>query len=339
MTEPADRPPANAAPAPASDPGTKGGSVALCGRPNAGKSSLLNRLLGEKLAIVSDRPQTTRQRIVGILTEPRGQIAFHDTPGLHRPLHKLNQQMVQAAREALGDCDVVCLLVDLTEPFGRGDAFALDLVARSPAAKVLALNKCDLVEKPKILPRMAHYSRVATFADIVPISARTGDGCDRLLDVLFKLLPVAAPVYDADLLTIHPDRFLVAETIREKVLWHTKAELPFATAVTIDRWEETDQLIRIFASILVERSGQRLIVVGKQGAMIKAIGTAARQDIEAQLGRHVYLDLHVREEPGWREQPNLLAEMAREVYTIPLPHGESGEQIPPPPFDREPEGD
>ena len=271
--------------------------------------------MGEKLAIVSDKPQTTRQRIVGILSEPRGQIVFHDTPGLHRPLHKLNQQMVQAARDALGDCDVVCLLVDLAEPFGAGDGFVLELVSQVTAPRVLALNKTDLMKKPEILPRIARYA-AAGFAEIVPISARTGEGCDRLLEIFFRLLPAGAPLYDGELLTIHPDRFLAAETIREKVLGLTSQELPFSTAVKIDRWEEVGDLVRIFASILVERSGQKKIVIGKQGQMIKTIGSAARFDLEAQLGRRVYLDLHVREEPGWREQPQLLAEMAREVYSL-----------------------
>jgi GTPase len=295
--------------------GGKAGTVALVGRPNAGKSSLLNRLLGEKLAIVSDKPQTTRHRIVGILTEARGQIVFHDTPGLHRPLHKLNQQMVQAARDAMNDCDVVCLLVDLAEPFGAGDKFVLDLLSRVEAPKVLALNKADLMKKPAILPRIANYAQ-ADFAEIVPVSARDGEGCTALLEIFFRLLPAGGPLYDRELLTIHPDRFLAAETIREKVLGLTSEELPFSTAVKIDRWEEVGDLVRIYASILVERSGQKKIVIGKQGQMIKTIGSAARFDLEAQLGRRVYLDLHVREQPGWREQPQLLAEMARELHSL-----------------------
>ncbi len=294
----------------------KAGTVALVGRPNAGKSTLMNRLLAEKVAIVSDKPQTTRHRLVGILTEPRGQMVFYDTPGIHKPLHRLNRQMLRHAMAALNDADVVCLLVDTGERFGAGDAYMLEQVAKADRPKVLALNKIDRVRKPDLLPLLGRYGESGLFTELVPISALTGDGCDRLLDVLWGLLPEGAPLYDPELLTIHPERFLAAERIREKVLERTRDELPFATAVQIDRWEEEEGspgLVKIFASILVDRPGQKKILVGKAGSAIKDIGTAARLDLEEFLEKRVYLDLHVRLEPGWREDRSVLASLDRDV--------------------------
>jgi GTP-binding protein Era len=294
----------------------KSGTVAFIGRPNAGKSTLMNRLLGEKVAIVSDKPQTTRHRMVGILSSERGQMVFYDTPGVHRPLHRLNRQMVHHAMDALKDADVVCLLADVTQKFGSGDAYMLDLLSKADEPRVLILNKIDKVgDKAKLLPRIEQYAKSGLFADIVPLSARTGDGADRLLDVLWDKLPEGEPLYDPELLTIHPERFLVAERIREKVLELTTEELPFSTAVALDRWEEDEEkgLTRIFATILVDRPGQKKIVVGRQGQMIKAIGTAARLDLEQFLERRVYLDLHVRVEPDWREDKGLLASLDRDV--------------------------
>ena len=296
-------------------PRGRAGTVALVGRPNAGKSTLMNRLLAEKVSIVSDKPQTTRHRLVGILTDERGQMVFYDTPGVHRPLHQMNRQMLQHAVDALTDADVVCLLVDLRQPFGAGDKHMLELLERTDRPKVLALNKVDLVKKPEVLPRIAQYAATGQFTEMVPISAKTGDGCDELLDVLWKLLPEGAPLYDPELLTIHPERFLAAERIREKVLEKTHEELPFATAVVIERWEDDDErdLARIYATILVDRPGQKKILVGKAGSMIKAIGTAARLDLEEFLERRVYLDLQVRLEPGWRENRRILADLDRDA--------------------------
>jgi GTP-binding protein Era len=295
----------------------KSGAVALVGRPNAGKSTLLNRLLGEKLAIVSNKPQTTRHRIVGILTddrENRGQMVFYDTPGVHKPLHRLNQQMLRHAYDAMNDADVVCLLADVSEPFGKGDAFMVDVLAKVEAKRVLLLNKIDrLRSKEELLPRIAQYSRLPVFAEIFPVSARSGDGCDRLLDLLWSLLPEGEPRFDPELLTIHPERFLVAERIREKVLELTHDEIPFSTAVLLDRWEEEEGLVRLYASILVERPGQKKIVVGRQGEMIKSIGTAARIDLEEFLGKRLFLDLQVRLQPDWREDRAFLSQLDRDV--------------------------
>ncbi|HKV09419.1 MAG TPA: GTPase Era [Thermoanaerobaculia bacterium] len=293
----------------------KAGTVAFVGRPNAGKSTLMNHLLQEKLAIVSDKPQTTRHRIVGILSGDRGQMVFYDTPGIHRPLHRLNRQMVRYALDAMNEADVVCLLTDASEKFGKGEAYMLDLAGKAEGPRVLVLNKVDKVKKPDLLPRIEQYAKTGLFAEIVPLSARTGDNCDRLLDVLWNLLPEGAPMFDPELLTIHPERFLVAERIREKVLSLTTEELPFTTAVVIERWEEDEEkdLVRLYSSILVERPGQKKIVVGHQGQMIKAIGTAARQDLEEFLGRRVYLDLHVKVEPDWRENRAVLQALDRDV--------------------------
>lgn len=297
----------------------RSGSVALVGRPNAGKSTLLNRLLAEKLAIVSEKPQTTRHRLVGILSEPRGQIVFYDTPGVHKPLHQMNRLMLQEAESALDGADVVCLLVDASQPAGRGDAYVLDFVARSASPKILLLNKIDLVRKDRLLPRIADYAAREMFAEILPVSAATGDGADRLLDLLFARLPAGPPLYDPELLTVHPERFLVAERIREKVLQQTHEEVPFASAVLVERWEEPEGgdpeggLVKIWASILVERDGQKKILVGAGGSRIKSIGIAAREDLEEYLGRKVFLQLHVRVEPRWREDRRILAELQRET--------------------------
>jgi GTP-binding protein Era len=291
------------------------GTVALVGRPNSGKSTLLNRLLAEKLAIVSAKPQTTRNRIIGILTEARGQVVFFDTPGIHRPLHQMNRLMLQDAEAALQAADVICLLVDAAEPFGKGDAYLLEHMAHATAPRLLLLNKIDLVRKSRLLPRIAQYAESGLFEEIVPISAATGDGVDRLLDLIFPRQPEGAPLYDPDLLTVHPERFLVAERIREKVLEQTEQEVPFATAVLIERWEEDEEkdLLRIWASILVEREGQKKIMVGSGGQRIKAIGIAARADLEEFLERHVFLQLHVRVEERWRENARILAQLERET--------------------------
>jgi GTP-binding protein Era len=294
----------------------RAGTVALVGRPNAGKSTLMNRLLAEKLAIVSDKPQTTRHRIVGILSEPRGQIVFFDTPGVHRPLHRLNREMVRRATEALAEADAVCLIVDAAEPPGHGDQFLLDLVLGARKPRVLVLNKIDLVRKEKLLPRIALYAGTGGFAAVVPLSALDGDGCALLLDELFALLPEGEPLYDPELLTVHAERFLVAERIREKVLEATRDELPFTTAVLVESWADPgeERALRIGAAILVERDSHKGILVGKRGDTIKKIGTAARVDLEEYLERKVFLDLRVRLEPDWRENPRLLAELDRHLH-------------------------
>lgn len=292
----------------------KAGTVAFVGRPNAGKSTLMNRMLGEKLAIVSDKPQTTRHRLIGILTTERGQMVFHDTPGLHRPLHRLNRRMVHAASAALREADVVCLIRDVAVPFGRGDAYALDLVGAAAAAgpkrpMLCLLNKIDQVSKPRLLPEIERYAGRGVFEEIVPISALTGDGVEEVLGILWRHLPAGEPEHDPELLTVHTERFLVAELIREKVLEQTRDELPFTTAVVIEAWEDDDERTDLLANILVDRNSHKGIVIGRGGKRIKAIGTAARRDLEDFLERRVYLELQVRTHPGWREDSAVLGRL------------------------------
>jgi GTP-binding protein Era len=253
------------------------------------------------------------------LSEERGQMVFYDTPGVHKPLHQMNRQMVTYALDALNEGDAVCLLVDASAAEGSGDAYLTDLIARVESPKVLALNKIDLVKKGRLLPMIEHWAERGIFEEIVPVSALSGDGCDLLLGILWRLLPEGPPRYDPELLTIHPHRFLVAERIREKVLDHTREEIPYSTAVRIEGWEEEPRepgrpgLVRIYASILADRPGQKKILVGHRGAMVKAIGTAARKDLEGYLGRRVYLDLQVKIEPGWREDRRILGELDRDL--------------------------
>ena len=290
----------------------KSGFVALVGRPNAGKSTLLNRLVGEKLAIVSDKPQTTRNRIIGVRHYDDAQVVFVDTPGVHRPLHRLNVRMVDAALETLREVDVVTAVVDAAEPAGGGDRFLMDIIRKLQVPRVLALNKVDKVPKEALLPLIDRYDKAVGFADIVPVSALTGDNVERLEEVLRSHLPEGEPLYPADFLTDQPERFFVAEMVREQVLQHTHAELPFASAVVIDRFEEQatpGDILRLYCTILVERESQKPIVVGKGGAMIKAIGTAARHELERFFDARVFLDLRVKVRADWRENERILDDL------------------------------
>ena len=295
----------------------KAGFVALVGRPNAGKSTLLNHLVGQKLAIVSDKPQTTRNRIVGVknvkpsspqaLEPTEGQIVFLDTPGIHKPLHRLNVRMVDAATDTFSEVDVIAVVIDASEASGGGDRFLLDLVARSKTPRILVLNKVDLVQKQNLLPRLLEFEKEG-FEEMVPISAKTGENVDRLEQVLLARMPEGDPIYPDDYLTDQPERFFVAELVREQVLQQTRDELPFSTAVVVDKFEEADAkgLMRFYCTILVDRESQKPIIVGKAGSMIKAIGTAARKELEAFFDARVYLDLHVKVREGWREDERML---------------------------------
>jgi GTP-binding protein Era len=267
--------------------------------------------VGQKLAIVSDKPQTTRNRIIGVRRYPGGEVVFIDTPGIHRPLHRLNVRMMEAALDTLRDVDVVVVVVDASEPSGAGDRFLMDIVRKVRVPRVLALNKVDRADKGALLPRMAEYDRDVGFADIVPISALTGDNVDRLEEVLLKHLPEGEPVYPEDFLTQHPERFFVAELVREQVLRHTHDELPFSTAVVVDKFEE-GPMLRLYCTILVERDSQKPILIGKGGAAIKAIGTAAREELERFFQTKVYLDLHVKVRGHWREDERTLDELGVE---------------------------
>ena len=290
------------------------GFASLIGRPNAGKSTLLNRLVGAKLAIVSDKPQTTRNRIVGVCNvagDAAGQVVLVDTPGIHRPLHRMNVRMVDVALESIRGVDVLVVVLDAAVDTGAGDRYLLRLIERVSVPVVAALNKIDLIPKTRLLPTIDWYRQQREFAAIVPISALTGDGCKRLLSTVLELLPEGEPLYPDDYLTDQPERVLVAEAVREKLLRYTRAELPFSTAVVVDRFEEAGEngLIRAWCSILVDRASQKAIVIGRAGARIKQIGTEARADLERFFAARLYLDLHVRVRSGWREDERMLDEI------------------------------
>lgn len=290
----------------------RSGFVSFIGRPNAGKSTLVNRLVGAKVAIVSDKPQTTRNRILAVKHRPDGQLVILDTPGIHRPLHRMNVRMVDAALDTLREVDVLVLVTDASEKAGHGDRYVLEIVRKARTPVILALNKIDLVAKPRLLPMMASYGAGDVFAEIVPVSAATGDGVERLEDLIVQRLPEGDPLYPEDYLTDQPERVMAAEMIREKLLQHTGDELPFTTAVTIDQFEEPAApggLLKLFATIFVERTSQKPIVIGRAGAMIKRIGTEARQELERLFATKVFLDLHVKVKADWREDERLLDEL------------------------------
>jgi GTP-binding protein Era len=287
----------------------KAGFVSLIGRPNAGKSTLLNRMVGEKVAIVSDKPQTTRTRVVGVKTYGSdGQIVFVDTPGVHKPTHRLNVRMVDVALEAMREVDLLALVVDASVPAGPGDRYLLKLVqdVRTPA--VLVLNKVDQIAKNSLLPLLDDYRRAHPFVAFVPVSALDGTNVDALERAFLSHLPEGEPLYPPDYLTDQPERTYVAEIVREKVLQLTHDELPFSTAVVVDRFEEPDEggLMQVYCTILVERASQKPIVVGKGGAMIKAIGTAARTELERFFATRLFLDLHVKVKSEWRNDERVL---------------------------------
>ena len=299
----------------------KSGFVSFIGRPNAGKSTLLNRIVGQKLAIVSDKPQTTRTRVVGVKNYPDGQVVFVDTPGVHKPKHRMNVRMVDVALEAMRDVDLLTLLVDASVKQGPGDRYMLQLLKDVSTPVVLAFNKVDLVAKPRLLPMIDEYRQAHEFTEIVPISAADGTNVDVLERLFLQHLPEGEPLYPPEYLTDQPERFFAAEIIREQVLRLTHDELPHSTAVAIDRFEDSSDsgeetggerardLVEIYATILVERESQKPIVVGKGGAMIKQIGTAARQELMHYFERKVYLDLHVKVKSQWRDDERLLDEL------------------------------
>jgi GTP-binding protein Era len=289
----------------------KSGFVSLIGRPNAGKSTLLNLIVGTKVAIVSDKPQTTRTRILGVKNYPDGQVVFVDTPGIHKPMHKMNARMVETAVQSTREVDVLALVVDATLRTGAGDRFVVGVAARAGKPVVLALNKIDAIAKTALLPLIDWYRQQHAFDDIVPVSARTGDGVDRLERALLTCLPEGEPLYPDDYLTDQPERTLVAEIVREKLLHHTRDELPYTTAVIVERFEEPDAtgLMKLYCAILVEHESQKPIVIGKQGSMIKRIGTEARLELEAFFATRVFLDLHVKVRADWREDERILGEL------------------------------
>jgi GTP-binding protein Era len=285
----------------------KSGFVSFIGRPNAGKSTLLNRIVGQKLAIVSDKPQTTRTRVVGVKNYRDGQVVFVDTPGVHRPTHRMNVRMVDVALEAMREVDVLALVVDATGKPGPGGRYLLTAIEDVEAPVILVLSKVDVVAKRRLLPLIDHYRRARPFAEIVPVSSVDGTNLHTLERLFLQYLPEGEPLYPPDYLTDQSERFFVSEIVREQVLELTHHELPFTTAVVVDRFDESNAaLLRLYCTILVERESQKAIVVGKGGDMIKHIGTAARAALEAHFGTRVFLDLHVKVKAEWRDNDRVL---------------------------------
>jgi GTPase len=285
----------------------KSGFVSIIGRPNSGKSTLLNQLLGEKISIVSDKPQTTRENILGILTSKEGQIVFTDTPGIHKPGYELNRRMMQTVYDALEGTDLLLLIVDAATSFGSGDQYALDLIKPRGLKTFLLLNKIDLLRKDKLLPLISLYARKFDFAEVIPVSALKRDNLDLLVRLILKYLPEGAPHFPEEQFTDRHERFLVAEIVREKVLSETHEELPYSTTVLVSRFDESQEdLVLLYCDIVVEKESQKKIVIGSQGQKLKQIGTEARIDIEKLLGKRVYLELYVRVKSGWRDDPRFL---------------------------------
>jgi GTP-binding protein Era len=288
--------------------GFKSGFISLIGRPNVGKSTLLNFLLGEKIAIISDKPQTTRNRILAIKNHPAGQIIFLDTPGIHRARSRLNQSMVKVALATYNEVDGVCFMIEADHPDNEENDFILGTLNKVEKPVFLVINKIDLIPKSELLPIMERYSRLRRFFQIIPISALLGDGAEILLGELLKVLPEGPRLFPEDMITDLPERFLVAELIREKVFRLTREEIPYATAVAVEDFKEREEknLIVIGATIHVERESQKGILIGERGKMLKEIGRLAREEIEALLGAKVYLELWVKVEKNWREDPRAL---------------------------------
>ena len=287
----------------------KSGFIAIIGRPNAGKSTLVNTLVGRKVAIVSPRPQTTRNRIQGIVNRDDAQIVLIDTPGIHKPDSVLSRQMMDEVQQSLEGVDVVSLIVDATADFGAGDRFAIEWLKRFRGPVFLLLNKIDTIRKDLLLPLIERYRQAFDFAEIFPISALTGQGCPDLVNGWLARLPEAPPYFPQDQFTDQPERFLAAEIVREKAILATRDEVPHAVAVLIDSFEETDELIKIRATIYVEREGQKGILIGKGGESIKKIGTQARKELESILGSHIFLELFVKVQANWRQNSALVRQL------------------------------
>jgi len=287
------------------------GYVALVGRPNAGKSTLLNRLVGEKIAAVSNKPQTTRFKILGIVTRPDGQIVLVDTPGVHKPGYELNRRMMAAVHDALLEVDLVCLMRDAATPTGNGDRFVLDLVKQSAKPAILLLNKTDkLTDKTRLLPLIELYQSEYDWRSIIPVSALKGDQINSLLDELILNLPAGDRIFDEDELTDQSVRALAAEIVREKILESTAEEIPYIAGVVTEKWEEVRaDFTRIYCAIFVERESQKKIIIGHGAQRLKQIGIRARHDIEKLLGHRCHLELFVKVEDDWRDKQHVLDEM------------------------------
>ena len=307
------------------DPGYRSGFIALVGRPNVGKSTLLNQILGEKIAIISDKPQTTRTRILGVRHLPAAQLIFLDTPGIHKPQYRLNQRMVRVALEVLDEVDLVFFMVEAAARLGAGDQYVLERLKERDVPVVLVINKIDLVQKRRLLPLIDAARQLHEFAEIVPVSALTGDGVEKLVNLGLRFMPQGPVYFKEDMVTDQPMRVLAAELIREKILQKTRDELPFSVAVQIESFIEEEgrpskrrsspeepvpasprQFARISAIVYVEKESQKAIVIGKRGELLKAVGTEARIDMEHLFGMKVFLQLWVKVKEGWRQDEQML---------------------------------
>jgi GTP-binding protein Era len=290
----------------------KSGFVALVGRPNSGKSTLLNQLIGERVSIVSDKPQTTRHKILGILSRPDGQIVFMDTPGIHKPGHELNKRMMQAVYDSVEGIDLLLVLVDATTSFGSGDQFVVDWVKERRLKTILLLNKIDLLRKDRLLPLISLYSQKCEFAEIVPVSALKRENLELLIQLILRYLPEGPAYYPEDQFTDRTERFLAGELVREKILLNTMEELPYTTTVLVERFQEMENLVLIYCNIYAERESHKKIIIGSHGEKLKRIGTEARKAIEGLLGKRVHLELFVKVKSRWRDDPRFLDSLAME---------------------------
>lgn len=288
----------------------KSGFISIIGRPNVGKSTFLNHVVGQKIAIMSDKPQTTRNKVQGVVTTEDSQLIYIDTPGIHKPKHKLGDFMVKVARNTLREVDVIMFMVNADEKIGPGDRFIIDMLKDTETPVFLIINKIDLIHPDDLLQTIVTYKSEYDFAEIVPISALKGNNTDRLLETLKKYLPVGPKYYPDEQVTDHPERFIISEFIREKVLHSTREEIPHSIAVIIEKIEREEKrdIVNIMATIVVDRDSQKGIVIGKRGALLKEIGTKARHDIEMLLGTKVFLELWVKVEKDWRNKPSRLTE-------------------------------
>ncbi len=285
--------------------GYQSGFISIIGRPNVGKSTFLNRVIGQKIAIMSDKPQTTRNKVQGVLTTNESQMIFIDTPGIHKPKHKLGDFMLKVSKNTLREVDVIMFMVNAEQKLGKGDEFILEMLAGNPTPVFLVINKIDQVHPDELIGIIESYKERYDFAEIVPISALQGNNVENLLATLAKYLPKGPQYYPADQVTDHPERFIISELIREKVLHLTREEIPHSIAVVIDkirRDEDNEDKIRVAATIIVERDSQKGIVIGKRGALLKEVGIRARKDIEMLLGSKVYLELWVKVQKDWRNK-------------------------------------
>lgn len=287
----------------------KSGFITIIGRPNVGKSTFLNHVIGQKIAIMSDKAQTTRNTIQGVLTTDDAQLIFIDTPGIHKPKHRLGDFMVKVATNTLNEVDLILFMVNATEEFGRGEQYILEKLKDVHTKVFLVINKIDLIHPDQLIEVIAQYKDKYDFAETIPISALQGNNVERLIDVIKNYMPEGPQYYPNDQVTDHPERFIIAELIREKVLHLTREEVPHSVAVIIEKIEKRDNgTIHIMAAIIVERNSQKGIVIGKQGAMLKEIGKRARMDIENLLGSKVFLELWVKVQKDWRDKATLLRE-------------------------------